>query len=252
MPMVLDSSAKRRSMWFFGIFIFLIILTYAIVTKGGQGFFAVIKVVLIGTLIAGFIFVLIYIGWKIFFAEVKIDLMENDKKDIINAGTLCKPPLIRDMYFTGDKEHGEMKMGTILGYCQIQNYDKAEQGVAKPEDCFIFKKYGFPINLFEDAKVFRCYPEEHSQLIGDVRIYAISPIFKYGYFFPNHIHLNIRRIDKSVVREAYRGELFETMKDLVTITKRSAGLDSDNTKALEQRKLLKIPSNFEEQESRNS
>lgn len=96
----------------------------------------------------------------------------------------------------------------------------------------------------------RVKPHEHSQLVGDVRIYAISPIYKYGYYFPNHTFLNVRRIDQSVVKEAYRGQLKETMTDLVTITKRASGLDSEQTKSLEHRKLLKIPTGMGETEER--
>jgi len=40
------------------------------------------------------------------------------------------------------------------------------------------------------------------------------------------------------------------MKDLVAITKKAAGLDTEQSKLLEQRKLLKIPSSLDETESR--
>jgi len=241
---------KTRNFIVLSVIVFVCIIIYAVWTRGPLGVKAVIMAVLWISIWLLVILAIVFAIYKIFFEKKEINLIANDKQAIISAGKLCKPPLLRNLYFTGDKEHGEAKVGNIIGYCQIQTYEDAEKGIATPEDCFVFKTSRFPFSLFEEAKVFRCLPDEHSELVGDVKIYAISPIEKFGYFFPNHTFLNVRRIDSSIVRDAYRGLVHETMKDLVTINKRAIGLDSEQYKAIESRKLLKIPSSLEEQESR--
>lgn len=245
------SETKSRQTMVLGIAVFIGIIIYSVWSKGTFGFFAVLKSILIVS-----IWVIVFMGigfavYKIFFEQKEINLIANSKQSIIEAGKLCKPPLLRDIYFTGDKEHGEAKIGHIVGYCQIQTYEKARQGKAIPEDCFIFKTSGFPFSLFEEPKVFRCLPHEHSELVGDVKIYAISPIEKYGYFFPNHVFLNIRRIDESIIKEAQRNLIHEIYKDLNTINKRAVGLDSEHNKSIEGRKLLKIPTSLGNDEEKS-
>lgn len=248
---ITDPGEKRKKqMIILTVIVFIIIIIYAIVTKGPLGVKAVVTAIIKTLIWVAVLLGIVFAVYKIFFEKSDINLVANDKQSIINAGRLCKPPLLRNLYFTGDREHGEAKIGKIIGYCQIQSYQKAKSGEAKPEDCFVFKTQSFPFSLFEEAKVFRCFPNEHSQLVGDVKIYAVSPIEKYGYFFPNNAHLDTRRIDESVIKECYRGQIHETLKDLVSITKKASGLDTEQSKLLEQRKLLKIPSSLEETETR--
>lgn len=246
---ITDPSEKRnKQMIILSIIILICVIIYAVATKGPLGFKAVLMTIVKISIWIAVLLAVVFAVYKIFFEKSDINLVANDKQSIINAGKLCKPPLLRNLYFTGDKEHGEAKIGKIIGYCQIQSYQKAREGIALPEDCFVFKTQPFPFSLFEDSKVFRCFPEEHSQLVGDVKIYAVSPIEKFGYYFPNNAHLDINRIDQSVIRECFRGLVHETMKDLVSITKKASGLDTEQSKMLEQRKLLKIPSSLDDSE----
>jgi len=250
--MALNDPGEKKSKQFLilGIAAFIIILIWAIYTNGALGFKAVLSMMVKTLIWLAIILGIVFAIYKIFFEKGEVNLIANDKQSIIDAGKLCKPPLLRDIFLTGDHEHGEAKLGHIIGYCQIQSYQDAAKGIAIPEDCFIFKTQVFPFSLFEESKVIRCLPHEHTDLVGDVKIYAISPIEKYGYFWPNHTFLNVRRIDQSVVKEAYRGQIHEVMTDLVSITKKSAGLDSEQNKMIDQRKLLKIPSSLDETESR--
>lgn len=242
---------KSKHLLIIGVIVLIIIIVYAIATKGALGVKAVISLILQITIWICVIMAIAFAIYKVFFEKKEINLIANDKQAIISAGKICKPPLLKNLYFTGDKEHGEAKIGNIIGYCQIQSYQDADKGLAQPEDCFVFKTSKFPFSLFEEAKVFRCFPHEHSELVGDVKIYAISPIEKFGYFFPNHTFLNVRRIDTSIVKEAYRGQIHNIFNDLASITKKATGLDSDQMKALENRKLLKIPTALSEQEERS-
>jgi hypothetical protein len=203
------------------------------------------------------------------FKKPKVDLVAKDMQDIIDAGTMSKPPMMRDLYFTGDKEHGEFRVGKIIGYCQLQSYkdlnrianlskeelELLEKKGIDPsnyiikEDCFIFKRMGF-LGFLEPPKVLRTLEDEHSQLIGDVKIFAVSMIKKYDYYWPNRGHLDIARIDTAIIREAWRGQIHQFLKDMVAINQRAAGLDADHRKDLENRKLLKLPSPMGEPQER--
>ncbi|MBR9700910.1 hypothetical protein GOV11_03530 [Candidatus Woesearchaeota archaeon] len=211
--------------------------------------------------------VVIFIVMKIL-QKPKIDLVENDRKDMIEAGVLSKPPMVKDLYFTGDKEHGEFRVGKIIGYVQLQSYKdldilagltpehiaeldrqgKVPANYIIKEDVFIFKTLPFPFSFFEEAKVLRTLEDEHSQLIGDVKVYGVSMIKKYSTYFPNRAHLDIARIDIAIIREAWRGQIHQFLRDMVSITQNAVGLDAQYKKELDQRKLLKLPTPLGNQE----
>jgi hypothetical protein len=90
--------------------------------------------------------------------------------------------------------------------------------------------------------VLRTLEDEHSQIIGDVKVYGVSMIRKQNYYFPNRAHLDIARIDIAIIREAWRGLVFQNTRDLVAINQMAVGMDADYKKSMDQRKLLKIPS----------
>jgi hypothetical protein len=262
---------KMRVVWVIVAIIAIILLVYVWYTSGQAGLSAMLKKFLIYAIIAVVIGLIVYAVMRLLRKE-KIDLVENDRKDIIDAGIMSKPPMVNDLYFTGDKDHGEFRVGHITGYCQLQSYKDLDllAGLTKTqlremeekgeipsqyiikEDCFIFKRFPFPVSVFEDPKVLRCFEDEHSQLIGDVKIYGVSMIKKYSYYWPNRGHLDIARIDIGVIREAWRGQIHQFLRDMVSINQRAVGLDSEFKKSLDQRKLLKIPSPLGEQEGRGN
>lgn len=264
-----SSSDKSRIIWVVVIFIAIALAIYVFWTSGTSGLTAVIKRLLTYAFLLVILGLVVWVVMKIM-QKPKIDLVENDRKDIIDAGMQSKPPMLGDLYFTGDKEHSEFKVGKIIGYCQLQSYkeidllanltdaqiEQMEKEGRIPseyiikEDCFVYKKFPFPFSLFEQPKVLRCLEDEHSQLIGDVKVYAVSMIKKYDYYWPNRAHLDIARIDIGIIREAWRGQIHQFLKDAVSIQQRAVGLDSEFKKELDQRKLLKIPSPLGEEASR--
>jgi hypothetical protein len=262
-------SDKSRIILVGVIIVVIIIIIYILLTQGFTGIQSFIWSVVKWGLVAAVIGLIIFVVMKIL-QKPKVDLVAADMQNIIDAGMLSKPPMMSDLYFTGDKEHGEFRVGKIVGYAQLQSYKDLnkissltvedleslkKQGIDPAhyiikEDCFIFKKFGFPFSLFEAPKVLRTLEDEHSQLVGDVKIYGVSMIKKYGYYWPNRGHLDIARIDHAVIKEAWRGQIHEFLKDMVAISQRSTGLDADHRKELENRKLLKIPSPLGESETR--
>jgi hypothetical protein len=251
------------------ILVAIIIVVYTIITQGFGGIQNLIWTVVKWLLVAAVLGLIVFVVMKIL-SKPKVDLVAADMQSIIDAGVMSKPPMIKDLYFTGDKEHGEFRVGKICGYVQLQSYkdlnkiaglEESEikelklKGVDPShyiikEDCLIFKRFGFPMSLFESPKVLRTLEDEHSQLIGDVKVYGVSMIKKFGYYWPNRGHLDIARIDHAVIKEAWRGQIHEFLKDMVAISQRSVGLDAEHRKEMENRKLLKLPSPLGESETR--
>jgi hypothetical protein len=265
-----DQNADRSKIILVGVIVVIVIIViYQLMTTGFQGLQVFLWSVLKWLLVVAVLGVILWVVFKLL-QKPKVDLVAADKQNIIEAGMLSKPPMMNDLYFTGDKEHGEFKVGKIIGYVQLSSYkdlnkisgltdeelqELREKGIDPSqyiikEDCFIFKRYGFPFNIFEEPKVLRTLEDEHSQLIGDVKVYGVSMISKYSYFWPNRAHLDLARIDHAVIKEAWRGQIHEFLKDMVAISQRSVGLDSEHKKELDNRKLLKIPSPLGEQSER--
>lgn len=239
----------------------LILFGYVLFTSGQAGVLDLVSTFLKWAAVLLVFGLIVYAVMK-FLQKPPVDFVENDRQDIIAAGILSKPPMVKDLYCTGDKEHGEFRVGKIIGYCQLQSYkqldilaglsakqlDEMEKRGQIPaehilkEDCFIFKSSPWPFSIFEQPKVLRTLEDEHSQLIGDVKVYAVSLIRKFNLYYPNRSHLDIARIDIAVIREAWRGQVHQFLKDMSSITQNAVGLDAEYKKALDNRKLLKMPS----------
>jgi len=264
-----NRSEKNRFVTIGIVVVIIGIIIYVYVTSGGVGLNVLLKRFLKYIIIALIAGAIVWAVMKIF-AKPRVDLVENDRRDIIDAGMMSKPPMVKDLYFTGDKEHGEFRVGRIVGYCQLMSYKDLDliSGLTKKqleemelrgtvpseyiikEDCFIFKRWPFPFSLFEEPKVLRTLEDEHSQLIGDVKVYGVSILKKFSYYWPNRSHLDIARIDIGVIREAWRGQVHQFLKDAVAIQQRAVGLDSEFKKDMDSKKLLKIPSPLGEESSR--
>ena len=251
---------KGRFLWGIAIIIGILLIAYIFLTSGYQGVSDLLKKLITYALIVAVVGLIIW-GVLRLFQKPKVDLVANIVSDIVDAGVLSKPPMVKDIYFTGDKEHSEFRLGTIIGYCQVQSYKdtdlianlteeqvrelerqgKLPSNLLINEDCFVFKRWAFPLSLFEKPKVLRVFEHEHSQIVGDVKVYAVSVIKKYDQYWPNRAHLDQVRIDISVIREAWRGLIHQYLKDSVAINQRAVGLDSEYKKDLDMRKLLKLP-----------
>ena len=236
-----DVQTKKKVITLLVILLLIGIVIYSWFTSGGAGVKAIIMNIIKILIVIAIIIIVAFLVYKIFFSKTQIDVVEVEKQNLIKAGLTLKPVFLNNLYIAGDREHGRAKVGSIKGFTQIQSYADAEQGKSIDEDIFIFKQTSFPLSLFESYKIFRCLKDEHSPLAGDVDIYTVAPIFKYGYYYPNQSFLDVRRIDGGIIKEAWRGGIHEFLKDFVGITKRATGLDTEHKKMQEQQKLLKFP-----------
>ena len=121
----------------------------------------------------------------------------------------------------------------IQGYLRIQGFD------GKEYDMFVGKRN--PNNFIEEHKVIMLEPQQHSDLVGDVYVYGISLIMKYGYYFLNTTQLDFNAIDKTVINDTFRTLMYETLGDMKGIMDRAVGVDPEVIKQRNSEKLLKIP-----------
>lgn len=221
--------------------------------------------------VCGILFLLAYLFYHLFLKKQKFDVNYVNKQKLIKAGTLVKRPLLKDLYLSGDDGHSRALVGAISGYVRIQlvtrNYiyrdkidektgltvkelvtipdDKGEQvpqyTLEKQEqDVFIVKQKGLA-SLFSDPLVIRVNPEDHDDLVGDVTLNGFSLIPISEYWFLNSDHLDVRKIDYAILKEAQRTIAFVTMTDMKELVDKATGVDARHKKGIEQKSLVELP-----------
>lgn len=185
----------------------------------------------------------------------------------MDACSRLKRPLLKDLYVSGDKAWTRAKLGKIKGVCRIavptRNYiyddivDQRTGNITKKlrtttnergeqiaeyeigsieQDCFRVKA-----GLFEEDMVIRVNPEDHTPLVGDVTLFGFSLIPISEYYFLNNDHLDVRKVDYAILKEAERTVAFVTMTDLKEIVDKATGIDARHKKVIEGKSLVEIP-----------
>ncbi len=184
-----------------------------------------------------------YAVWYFFIRKPKDDRVHLNAQRVIQSAQAFRTPFLRDLFISGDKNHPQVRMGKILGYTRIINV-KGEN-----EDVFVYKRSGFPMNLFEEFKAIRVRPEKHTKLIGDVIIEAIS-VMKYGGFlYINQDVADLQRIDQTIISEVKRTLMFDMLSDWKNVVDDAIAISPEHQKALEKKDLLKIPGRQQEQQN---
>lgn len=217
----------------------LVIVAYFLAgARGLAGVFNFVKWALIAVVIIG---IAVWAAWYLFIRKVRDDRVALNSQKIVEQSKLTKPEMLGDIYLSGDLDHPQIRLGKIIGYTRIINVKNEE------EDVFVFKKAGFPFALFEEAKAIRCDPNEHSDMIGDIIIMGIALVGHGGFFYINHEHLNIEKIDRTIKTEVLRQYTMDVLRDVKIISDQAIGINPEHQKYLEGRSLLKIPSRTEPQ-----
>lgn len=238
---------------------------------GAGSIFKFFMVVLEILMFLGILFLLAYLFYYLFLKKQKFDVNYVNKKKIIDAGTRIKRPFLKNIYVSGDKGHSRALVGEIKGYVRIQtlmrNYiykevtdpetglvskeivtKKNERGDDIPvytldkqeQDVFVVKTKGLK-GMFEDEMVIRVNPEDHDELVGDVTLYGFSLIPISEYWFLNTDHLDVRKIDYAILKEAERTIAFVTMTDMKELIDRATGIDAVHKKKIEGKSLVELP-----------
>jgi hypothetical protein len=193
------------------------------------------------TLMAVVVPVLVVIGliifgiWRIFIFKPRYDNLFLNKKKVIETAALTKPRILRDLRLSGDRNHPGVTVGHIIGY--TNDYDT--QG--KLMDVFSFKRFKLPvISWFEEPKAVYVYPEDRSQLAGDVTIYSLNLKQIGGFFFPIDYTWG-SAMDIKIKEDIYRTFSFTLLSDLKEISDASRGLHALHQEELERKELFKSP-----------
>lgn len=227
-----DKSSKKTGL-FLVVVLVIVILIIALVVGGAQGIFSVLKIFLIALFVAGFLGFLFYIIYFLFFKVHKIDIPYENWKSYVQSAQDNGSDMMEDLVLTGDKNHSSKSFMKIMGYLRILAFDNKEY------DLFIGKRN--TKNPFEEIKMVMLHPDEHTDLIGDVYVYGISLIQKYGYYFLNNTLLDFQAIDTHVAKDSFRTMMYYVLGDMKGLIDRATGLDPDYAKERQREKLLKIP-----------
>ena len=257
-----DKGKKTKIAIIIGI-IFLLIIIIVIFVFGVRGIFKVIGTIGVVILFLGLIFSIAWLFWAVFLKKYRYDVTYVNKHKLIQAGKMSRQgSLMGNLYLSGDKTHSRVNIGKIIGYCRMQvltrtnKYDKNNQQimeldkdkVPKPaydigkeeQDVFIVGKSGL-LSIFSDPLVIRVSPKDHDELIGDVTLNGFSLLPQSEYFFLNSDYLDVRKIDFAILKEAERGIMFESLRDMKSIVDKAVGLDAVHKKDIEKKNLVELP-----------
>lgn len=257
-----DKGKKTKIVIIVGI-IFLLIIIIVIFVFGVRGIFKIIGTIGVVCLFLGLIFAIAWLFWAVFLKKYRYDVTYVNKHKLIQAGKMSRQgSLMGNLYLSGDKTHSRVNIGKIVGYCRIQvltrtnKYNKEnkmimitnKEGIEEPDfeigkeeqDVFIIGKSGL-IGMFSDPYVIRVSPSDHDELIGDVTLKGFSLLPQSEYFFLNSDYLDVRKIDFAILKEAERGIMFESLRDMKSIVDKAVGLDALHKKEIEKKNLVEIP-----------
>lgn len=250
----------------------VVILTIAIVifVFGVRGIIKIILTIIQILVILALLLAVAYLFYHLFIKKQKFDVNYVNKRRLIEAGNTQHREEMKDLYITGDKGHTRVCIGKITGYLRIQilsrNYlfteqknpdgtitkeyvmTEDEKGNKKPkytldkqeQDIFIVKKKGMA-GWFSEAMVIRVNPEDHDELVGDINLYGFSLIPISEYYFLNTDHLDVRKIDYAILKEAERTIAFVAISDMKELVDNATGVDAQHKKGIEQKSLVEIP-----------
>jgi hypothetical protein len=224
------------------IVVIVIVIILAIVgyliggVRGLSGMLSFLKYAVIGVLIVG---MAVWAVWFLFIRKVRDDRVAMNVKKLIEQSKLTKPETISDLYMGGDKDHPQIRLGHIDGYSRIKN------NLGEEIDIFVFKKFGLPMSLFEEPKVLRVSPGQHSKMIGDIVVEGISLVLVGGFLFINTEYLDIDKLDKTIKTEIIRDYTMDVLRDVKIISDSAIGINPEHQKMMEGRALMKIPSRTE-------
>lgn len=237
---------------------------------GWQGIIRFSLTIIQVLILAAAIFAIAYLFWFLFLKQQKYDVNYVNKQKLVEAGTKLRRDTMKDLYISGDKGHSRVKVGNIAGYARIQALSREylyktstnKEGIIKKEletitndkgeripqytlekqeqDVFVVKSPGIG-GIFSEPMVIRVSPEDHDELVGDVTLYGFSLIPIGEYWFLNSDHLDIRKIDYAILKEAERTIAFATLTDVKEMIDKATGIDARHKKQIEQKSLQEIP-----------
>jgi len=132
------------------IVIVVIILILSFVFGGVDGFLGIIKFFITFSLIVGFIGLLIYVVYYLFFRVNRRDIPFENWKSYRASALENGSDMMEELVLTGDQMHSAKRFFTIKGYLRIKGFD------GKEYDLFVGKRN--PANFLEEYKIVMLNP----------------------------------------------------------------------------------------------
>jgi len=265
------SREQKTKTWVMVVGVIIGIIIIITVLFGIRNIFRVIIILIEALLFIAFLGGIIYAFYYIFIKKHRYDITYVNKKKLIEACKKNKLENLKGLYLSGDKTHTRVYIGDIVGYCRIQvltrhnvyedkidpttgkkvkrmKMIKNERGQLVPDyklekeeqDVFAVRKKGLS-GFLTEPMIIRVSPQDHDELIGDVTLYGYSLIPISEYWFLNTDYLDVRKIDYAILKEAERGIMFETLRDIKEVVDRAIGLDARHKKDIETKHLVELP-----------
>ena len=239
-----DNRDTKKTAIILIILVLVVILILSFFVGGVNGIFGAIKAFIMFSLGIGFLCLIFYVVWFIFFKKNPRNIPAENWKSYLKSALDNGSDMMEELILTGDANHSAKRFMTIKGYLRILAFDGREY------DMFVGKRSS--MNFIEDYKIIVLDPSQHTDLIGDVYVYGISLIMKYGYYFVNSKMLDFDAIDKTVAMDTYRTLMYETLGDMKGLLDRATGMVTTFAKEQQQQKLLKIPTLSGQQPPQNN
>ena len=236
---------------------------------GVRSVFQILKWMLIIFFVLAILGTAFYFVWFFFFKKQKFDVTYVNKQKLLDACHKGYTGIMKGLYLSGDKGHNRVFWGKITGFARIKvlrrtlQYVEDEDGSMIPEmkyndktgrdeqvyiiddeeqDVFsVTHSKTWIGKLFEEDDVVRVSPKSHDELVGDVTLFGFSLIPLSEYWFLNDDLLDVNKIDYAIKNEAWRGLMFEMLRDSKEIIDKASGLDSSHKKRIEEKSMYELP-----------
>jgi len=270
--MVVENKEKKSKAWIIVAIIVILIIVFVVYFLGTKGIFKILGTFITILWVLAILFGGAYLFYHLFIKKHRFDITYVNKQRLIEAGKLnIKGYNVGDLYLSGDAGHSRVCLGKIKGYCRVQiltrtsvyedktdkegKVVKVEKKVLDKEtntyvpvydsgkeeqDVFSVAKRGI-MSFFTDPYVIRVSPEEHDDIVGDVTLKGFSLLPHSEFWFLNSDYLDVRKIDYAILKEAERGIMFETLRDMKSIVDKATGVDSEHKKFIEKKNLVEVP-----------
>lgn len=272
-----NQETKSKTGWIIGGIVVLIIIIAWVL--GIRNIGKIIVFLLEATLFIGTLGAIAYLFYYLFIKQQRYDVLYVNKQKILEACRKYKNPLLKDLYLSGDKSHTRAKLGKIINCIRMQSVTRKyiykdavnketgetykiistqidEKGQEVPQyeleqietDVFAVRNKGI-MGYFSDPMIIRTEPSQHDELVGDVCLFGYSIIPIGEYWFLNSDHLDVRKIDYSILQESVRHLSLEILRDAKSLIDSATGLDAKHNKGIESKSLYEIPELNQQQQT---
>jgi len=218
--------------------------------------------ILIGILVLGILFGLIYLFWLIFIKKEYKDITQQYKNKLVQTAKLMNNELLGELYLSGDSKHNRIKLGKYAylriklprqksevvevidneNQAQIQN-KMVQTTEAVDIDCFMILKGKIFDKLFSDPIIVMVKPQDHnfSSIFNNVVVQGFNLVPIDNQFYT----IDRRNLDMDIFRgltiQYQREVVHEVFRELDRLVKMSMNLDQEHQKQKEKALQFEMP-----------